>query len=219
MEASVQPTEERFDREVTEEVIARRRKLFDKYVKPHLNLIYWCCKQYSDHYSNVEENYTQSLTNLFRGIETYDPEKPIATWLHFVTKRFVWNLNKRRYEDLNHKDDSVDLSYCMGDLDESETTWKSLTPHNFTEFYNDDILAILNELKPMYRDALILQQAGYTLAEIADIEHDRGRLEPRNIDTVKSRLFVARQYMRERLTRDGKRKTDKADLKGLHSHN
>lgn len=79
---------------------------------------------------------------------------------------------------------------------------------NWREMYSDEILAVLDEMKPIYRDALLLQQAGYSLIEITDIEFEKGTLSSRNIDTVKSRLFLARQYMKERITRDGKRKTD-----------
>ena len=58
----------------------------------------------------------------------------------------------------------------------------------------------------IHRDAWILQQAGYSLKEIAEIENKKGTLKSRNIETVKSRLFFARQFLRKNLTRDGKRK-------------
>ena len=39
---------------------------------------------------------------------------------------------------------------------------------NYREFYNDDILWALDRLKPIYREALLLQQAGYKLGEIME---------------------------------------------------
>ena len=45
------------------------------------------------------------------------------------------------------------------------------------------------------------------LKEIAEIEYRNGALESRNIETVKSRLFLARQQLQQLLTRDGKRRT------------
>ena len=77
---------------------------------------------------------------------------------------------------------------------------------NYRELYSDDILAVLDSMKPIHKDALLLQEAGYSLKEIADIEYDKGTLKYRNIETVKSRLFLARQYLKKYLTRDGKRK-------------
>lgn len=202
--------EERFDRELDPKVAARRNALFNKYIAPYKDLIYWCCIKYSDESCNVEENYTLSLTNLFRGIETYDPTRSIVTWIHFVTKRYVMNINKSRYEQRKSRDVGKDVGYtAMEDvLDDDEVKWNTMNEENYESLYNDDILAALNDMKPIYRDALILQQAGYSLVEIAEIEHAKGTLCSRNIETVKSRLFLARQYMKQKITRDGKRKTD-----------
>ena len=80
--------------------------------------------------------------------------------------------------------------------------------HNWRQFYNDDIIQALDSLNPIHRDALILQEAGYSLKEIAEIEYKKGRLESRNIDTVKSRLFLARRTLMKKLNRNGTKKTD-----------
>lgn len=209
MGEAVQRAAERIDKELIAEVAARRNALFEKYIVPHKKLIYWCCIQYSDFSENVEENYTMALTNLFRGIETYDPTRPIKTWIHFVTKRYVMNINKDRYKDRQIRDEMHDVGICCDDVcAEDEPRWNVMGLENYRELYNDDILAVLDKMKPIYRDALILQQAGYSLIEIADIEYEKGTLSSRNIDTVKSRLFLARQYMKDKITRDGKRKTD-----------
>ena len=52
---------------------------------------------------------------------------------------------------------------------------------NYQELYSDDVLAALKQLKPQYRSALLYQQAGYKLKEIAEIEYRNGALESRNI--------------------------------------
>jgi DNA-directed RNA polymerase specialized sigma24 family protein len=52
----------------------------------------------------------------------------------------------------------------------------------------------------------LYQQAGYKLREIADLEYQNGALESRNIETIKSRLFLARQQLQTLLTRDGNRR-------------
>lgn len=205
MEESIHPAE-RVDREVNPEVAERRSALFNKYIKPHLNLVYKLCIRYSDDPEEVEENYNICLTTLFRGIETYNPERKLLTWIHIVTKRQVYEQNRRNAR-VNRCNDAMVVGVDFDSmLDES--TSDIMTPENYREMYSDEVLAALDSLKPMYRDALLLQLAGYTLQEIANIEYEKGTLSSLNIDTVKSRLFLARKSMREKITRDGKRQID-----------
>lgn len=208
MGEAIQEAAERIDHELTPEVATRRNALFDKYIRPYFNMIYKLCIKYSDSSEDVEENYAMVLTTLFRGIETYDPSREIKTWIHIVTKRQVFEINRKRAKDDN-RDRDHDIHIICDDLpDDDAPSASCMCLENYREFYNDDILAALDSMKPMYKEALLLQMAGYSLQEIANIEFEKGNLTSRNIDTVKSRLFLARQYMREKITRDGKRKTD-----------
>lgn len=196
------------DNGLNPEVAARRNALFDKYIRPYFNMVYKLCIQYSNRSEDVEENYSIVLTTLFRGIETYDPSREIKTWIHIVTKRQVFEVNRKRAKEDNRDRDQDVHDICDNIMDDDHISSNCMCLENYREFYNDDILAALDSMKPMYKDALLLQMAGYSLQEIADIEFEKGNLTSRNIDTVKSRLFLARQYMREKITRDGKRKTD-----------
>ena len=76
---------------------------------------------------------------------------------------------------------------------------------NWRDMYNPDIVMVLDELKPRYRDALLLQEAGYSLKEIAEIEYRKGSLRSPNIDTIKSRLRLARQHLKDNIAKDGQR--------------
>ena len=87
---------------------------------------------------------------------------------------------------------------------------------NYRQFYNDDILDVLDSMKSIHRDAILLQEAGYSLKEIADIEFKKGTLKSHNIETVKSRLFLARQFLKKNLTRNGERIADSADYESVH---
>ena len=77
---------------------------------------------------------------------------------------------------------------------------------NYREFYNDDILNALDSLKPIYREALLLQQAGYKLEEIVEISYSNGNMKSRSLDTMKSRIFLAKQQMRKLITPDGEKR-------------
>ena len=52
---------------------------------------------------------------------------------------------------------------------------------NYREFYNDAILRALDSLKPIYREALLLQQAGYKLEEIVEISYRNGHMKSRSM--------------------------------------
>lgn len=183
---------------------AVRTELFNRYVLPHKNLIYALCIRYTFRREDIADNYNDVLVNFFRYIHTYKPERSIQTWLHIVTKRYVYDLNLRRR--LPTTDDVSIYDLPAGALSGEDTHTNSMGMDNYREFYNDDILRALGQLKPIYREALLLQQAGYKLHEIMEITFRNGTLKSRNIETVKSRLFLAKQQLRELITRDGEHK-------------
>ena len=168
-------------------------------------MVYKLCINYTYNSSNVEENYTEVLVNFYRRIETYDPERPITTWLHIVTKRQVAEIERRRKRQDN-KDYDQDIESFAESLPEDDCCGNVMGIENYSELYNDDILHALKNMKSIHRDALLLQEAGYSLKEIAEIEFEKGTLKSNNIETIKSRLYLARQYMKNHITRDGKRK-------------
>lgn len=197
--------EERTDRERDPQVIAERQRLYELYVTPYYNMIYKLCMKYTFNSSHVQENYNEVLVNFYRRITTYNPEMSILTWLHIVTKREVFDIERRRSRDDNKDyDNDIEDYIDTDDANEPKSIMMDIT--NYREMYSDDVLAVLDEMKPIHRDALLLQQAGYSLKEIADIEYAKKTLKNYNIDTVKSRLFLARQYLKKHLTRDGERR-------------
>lgn len=209
-----QSAELQSDRELNPEVAARRNALFDQYITPYFYMIRYLVKRYSASPKNIKENYTLVLTTLFRGIETYNPQMEIKTWIHICTKRCVIEHERRRAVIENQRDYDHDVSYflandCFGCDDLERPSSNSMDEHNYRQFYSDDVLEALDSLNPIHKDALILQMAGYSLKEIAAIEYKKGRLESQNIDTVKSRLFLARQTLMKKLNRNGTRRTNK----------
>lgn len=196
------------DPELDPKVAERRNSLFEKYVKPYLNMVYKLCINYTYNSANVEENYTEVLVNFYRRIETYDPDRSILTWLHIVTKRQIAEIERKRKQlDINNYDQDIEM-YADSVYSEGEVSGNAMDIDNYRELYNDDILSVFDGMKSIHRDAFLLQEAGYSLKEIAEIEFKKGTLKSRNIETVKSRLFLARQHLKNHLTRDGKRKTN-----------
>lgn len=198
-----------------ERSVERRQALFKKYIVPHLNMVYKLCIRYSFDKTSIPDNYNECLANFFRYMDTYDENKSIQTWIHIIIKRFLINheRDKRRLKST----DDVTAEELEDQLsDDSHASYKCMTTDNYREMYSDDVLYALDQLKPIYRDALILQQAGHNLKEIVDICYKNGTLESRNLDTIKSRLFLARQQLQTLLTRDGKKRSPEKNDSSLH---
>ena len=175
---------------------------------PHKNLIYSICIKYTYNQEDIEDNYLEALANFFKYMDSYDPARPVKTWIYAVTKRLVADLNNRNRNRMP-PDDNIDISEISSSLsDEDEPSGNSMGMDNYSEFYNDDILWALDRLKPIYREALLLQQAGYKLGEIMEITYNNGTLQTRNVETVKSRIFLAKTQLRKLLTRDGEKRMD-----------
>lgn len=199
------------DKECNPDVIQKRTELFNKYIMPYLNMIYKLCKNYSNCSQNVEENYSDVLINFYRRIETYDPSRPIRTWIHICVKRQVWASERHRSAHYNKDYDHDIEDYEEELIDDEHVSNCVLGVDNWREYYNSDIIYILDSMNPLHRDALILQEAGYSLKEIANIEYQRGNMKSPNIETIKSRLRVARIYLKNNLTRNGQRTLNQTD--------
>lgn len=185
--------------------IERRTELFNRYILPNRNLVYRLCIRYTFLQEDIADNYNEVLVNFFKYIATYDPRRCKLNWIHIVTKRFVMEQN-RRHGRLPVAE-SVDVFKLAPSLsDEDETHGNAMGMDNYREFYNDDILAALDQLKPIYREALLLQQAGYKLEEIVEISYRNGNMKSRSMDTMKSRIFLAKQQMRKLITPDGEKR-------------
>ena len=185
--------------------IERRTELFNRYILPNRNLVYRLCIRYTFLQEDIADNYNEVLVNFFKYIATYDPRRCILNWIHIVTKRFVMEQN-RRHGRLPVSE-SVDVFKLAPSLsNEDETHGNAMGMDNYREFYNDDILAALDQLKPIYREALLLQQAGYKLEEIVEISYRNGNMKSRSMDTMKSRIFLAKQQMRKLITPDGEKR-------------
>lgn len=186
--------------------IAYRTELFNRYIVPNRNLVYRLCIRYTFRQEDIADNYSEVLVNFFKYIGTYDPKRCILNWIHIVTKRFVAEQN-RRHSQMPVAEHVNVYSLVSSLSDEDEGHGNALGVDNYREFYNDDILAALDRLKPIYREALVLQLAGYKLEEIVEISHRNGNLRSRSMDTMKSRIFLAKQQMRKLITPDGEKRT------------
>lgn len=183
-------------------VVKRRSELYNKYILPNHEMIFRICTYYSSSPENAKDNYQSALMNFFRGIETYDESKPLHTWISVVTKRHVIACEKReaRHSAYNR---SVDLDLYHDIAEDDEASIKKFIPSDYTEAFNPGIRRLFNAMKRPQRDALLLQLAGYSLKEIQAIENSREQGREISIETIKSRLFLARAFLKKHLNEDG----------------
>lgn len=180
-----------------------QHELFEELIEPNLNLVFRLSIRFSDNRQDIKENYNECLTNLFRYVHTYDRSRSLANWIFICCKRFIRNLNARKAAWKTTDDvDPEDIISHYGE-DASQVSGNCMGLHNYKEFYNDAVLNALDRLRPIHREVLLLQQAGYRLEEIMEITHRNGSLKTPNIETVKSRLFLAKHNMRLMIDRDG----------------
>lgn len=195
------------DNSLSEESVRRRTELFNRYILPHKNLIYRICIQFTYSQTDIEDNYSGALENFYRYMDSYDPSRSLKTWIYAVTRRFVADMNIRRNRIL--PDNNVDVQSIVSVMATDEEQGENcMGMENYHEHYNDDILEALAELKPIHREALLLQQSGYKLSEIVEISYRNGTLRTRNIETVKSRIFLAKQQLKRLINRDGEKRND-----------
>ena len=192
----------------TEESIRQRTLLFEKLIYPNINLVYKLSIRFTNNPQDIAENYNECLANLFRYVHTYNPEKSLANWIFICCKRLIYDLNQKRAAYKTTDDVNPENIISHYSEDAAERSGNCMEIGNYRELYSDEVLRALDALNPIYREALLLQQAGYKLEEIMDITHRNGTLKTRNIETVKSRLFLAKQKMRQMIDRDGNKREE-----------
>ena len=181
-------------------------KLFEKYIMPKYDMVLSLTKKYTDFPENVDENFCLVLTEFYKYIQSYNPERPLHTWIHIVTRRCVQEINKKRYDERSKTSDNDPRASRVAM--EFITTESVSHDHDMSDCLSDEIVTALRMIQPHKLSAFFLQVQGYSIEEITNIEFTRGHLKRWNKENVKSRIFQARQELKELLNRDGTLKSD-----------
>lgn len=194
------------ERDLNPESIRLRTELFTKLIVPHKRLIYSICIQYTHNLNEIEDNYHEVLINFYRYIESYNPKRPLKSWIYAVAQRNMWEIIKRRRTP--YMSEYFNVETLLDTLAEGEVSCNCMNLDNYRQYYNDDILSAIDALPEIHKEALLLQQAGYSLDEIVEISYQNGNLKSKSADTIKSRIFLAKKQLRKTLTMDGYAKTE-----------
>jgi RNA polymerase sigma factor (sigma-70 family) len=188
--------------------VESQNELFNQYVNPYLDFIYWICIRYTICGYYIDDNYNEVQLLLYKYIHTYNPERPLKTWLYAVVSRAVREMSRRHSVMASEKCEFDFSNFADPDswYYDVESSRKADYLTNYRLLFSDDVLWALEQLNPIFRETLLLSLAGYTMREIASISYRAGNLEHLNEDTVKSRLFLARKYMKRLIDRYGRRR-------------
>jgi len=180
-------------------------RLFEQYVLPKYDYVLSIVKKYTDRSENVDENFAIVLTELYKYIQSYNPEKKLDTWLHICAKRTCQELNFKRYKQDSKFSDNDPFSSQVAREHIMQTG--AFSTRDMSDCLPDEMVCAMRMIQPHKLSAFILQVQGYTIKEIAEIEFMRGHLDKKNEGKVKSRIFQARKELKELLNRDGTSKS------------
>jgi len=152
-------------------------KTFKKYYDDHADYAYKLCYSILKNEASAQDAVQEAFIRAYRKWETYDKNKPFRPWLSRI-------LVNECYRILEKEKKVIHLEF-----DESASSSKESL--SFDE--HDDLDKAISSLDDEQRIPLILKYIDdLTNEEIADILK-------LNVNTVKSRLFKARQKLKETL--------------------
>lgn len=184
--------------EQSEDTTIERQKLFNELIIPHKNLIYRICLDNTKNSSDTDDNYQECLINFFKYIKSYNKEKSLLTWIHIVSKRHVLSIERKRDQ---HRSDCIGTERIVDEfVTQCDETPAGITIDNYRDVLSDEVIAAIDDLSPIYRDTFLKKISGYKLKEIVTSSHADGNLKSNNLQTVKSRLYLARQQLQTALS-------------------
>ncbi|MCR9106793.1 MAG: sigma-70 family RNA polymerase sigma factor [Gammaproteobacteria bacterium] len=137
------------------------------------------------HGAAIEEVAQEAWEAVVRSATRYVPSASFRTWLYQIARQRLADYWRRR--DNRHA--------LLSDQDIPEAADSSAEPaaeHDNFSAIEARVMRAIGTLPLEQRDALLLKEQGFSLAEIADITGD-------GQETVKSRLRYARAQLREQL--------------------
>lgn len=191
-------------KKVLKPISEHNRALFDKYITPNLELVKSLVVYYSDNSQDCDDNFIYTLEEFAKGINTYNPIKPLHTWIHACVKHSCFRQNKKRSQMMSHRTglalDMVNNSTTSAPFIDPDKNMTSLIDSISDEAYN-----ALMQIPPIKLSPFLLQVQGYSLKDIIQIEHERGNLEDYSENAIKGRIFWTREKLKKILSKYGYR--------------
>lgn len=164
---------------------------FAEIVLAYQDAVYNLCYRMLGERGEAEDAAQEAFLRAYLNLARYDAERSFKTWILSIASNYcIDRLRRRRLQWMSLDDEPTADSLALSSDDPEPE------PATLTKERSAAIQALLDELSPDYRAAVVLRYwYDYSYAEIADM-----------MDTtesaVKSRLFRARQALADKLGAD-----------------
>lgn len=172
------------DVNLVEQCLEGNQRAFEAVIDKYQGVVYNMAFRMVNDRDDAQDIAQTVFVKVYRNLSRYDPKYKFFSWLYRIAMNETVNFLKRRRpgEPVEHLHLSVETG--------PETVYDRSEQH-------DTLQQAIGELKPDYRIVIILKH----LQEFSYLEISELLNIPEK--TVKSRLFTARQLLRERLLEKG----------------
>lgn len=171
---------------------------FAELVYAHQDAVYNLCYRMLGTSSEAEDATQEAFLRAYVNLQRYDVSRSFKTWVMSIASNYCIDLIRKRRMQLLSLDEPLPSGDAMA-LSSQEDGPERLA---IRAEMSDEIQALLDELQPDYRAAVVLRYwYDYAYAEIADA---LGTTE----SAIKSRLFRARNMLAEKAAAQREREND-----------
>jgi RNA polymerase sigma-70 factor (ECF subfamily) len=169
-------------------VLAGDQEAFAEIVFAYQDSVYNLCYRILGERNEAEDAAQEAFLRAYLNLSRYDMARPFKTWLLSIASNYcIDRLRRRRLQWLSLDDEPTEDSLALPSTDPEPE------PTLIRSQHSQAIQALLNELSPEYRTALVLRYwYDYSYTEIAEMMNTTE-------SAVKSRLFRARQVLADKL--------------------
>lgn len=164
---------------------SKREELYLKYVLPEQGFIYRNCYRYSSSKEETQNYYSEVIERVFMYIETYNPQHHIRPWLSVIIQHVIYKIKKQEAALLHAEQYQIDNLVKPDFISE-----RCLDIDRYEDFYSDGIVQSIQKMDTVRRKAVLMQQAGYKVQEIAVQLFEDGNIKTPDLNT-------ANRYLRE----------------------
>ena len=189
-------TETLTDIEIIEEFKGGNTSIFNRLMTNNFNYAYKIAYRILKHHEDTEDVVNESFMSVYKNLEKFRGEANFKTWLFRIVSnsaknRYRWN--KKRFIHENNSMDDENNSFS------SAVHSKMQAPSHASSYKEllDAVHAHLDSITPVYKDVFLMRVSeGMSYEDISSVTG-------LSLGTVKSRIFRARNELREKLLAEG----------------
>lgn len=168
-------------------------RLFEAEMKPHLDSLYNFAYHLTYSADDADDLVQDAYEKAFRSLDGYQSGSNAKAWLFRILKNTFIN----NYRKVSKKPLHTDYDTVVADHDSDELGYKDMAgivnDEVFDRMMGDEVTSAINSLQPVFKEILLL-------SDVEDLTYDEiSAVLDIPIGTVRSRLFRARNLMKEKL--------------------